>query len=557
MGVLRIRARVRRHTRRGVRQEMYAVREAARCRRWARTLVLRRWTQGGRPHPVCRSTSRGASGADRSQIGIPDFANSSAALVRLSSPSRASGVHTCSTFHACQARTRKTVDNSVTACVTASASVTSPVFLPCMQIPYKFTIKPASVATLLSSAAWCHAPHAIIRSAFLLHYAADDYSLNRAIASATFVPLPFLIHTTYAPNQVLACTPTYPYPPSSSSFLTTPMQLEALLNDNSGSGHIPVPTKRTISVLYSDGYITPTSPRLPNPRLAVEYLTTSPTSQADSSPSLSPQPVSLPLPLPLPVPFQTFHTSGSTSVAPASRLARSRVVGRRHRRNEQARLAKLESDVHKLRAENEALLAQADSTPVPMDVSGMVSVYIPGSGYSAHARESQFLVSSSTAKILGTGAIEVGDALALLELIALRRNLISTCTTGSGIDTGSSAQPTIECPDPNKIEQAVRNATPNGPLRLFHGRWSEHEGQASVQSYTHINTSASANSSTNINHIMTLQPTPLLKKCSRCGKVRAGHAKQVCADGHNIASLIPYHFLPFSPHCTSSIPSVL
>jgi len=133
---------------------------------------------------------------------------------------------------------------------------------------------------------------------------------------------------------------------------------------------------------------------------------------------------------------------------------------------------------------------------------GITAVHLPGSGIDLR-RDSR--------KILRVDNVSPKSVLALIELIALRRNLISNTQHSSIL---------IECPPQSCIEKAIQ-AGDSSDLRMLkmHERWSEYEKYHSVSKF-----------------LLPIEE----KRCTRCKKIRNGHARSICDDGFKVGSLIAY-----------------
>lgn len=198
--------------------------------------------------------------------------------------------------------------------------------------------------------------------------------------------------------------------------------------------------------------------------------------------------------------FSTLNSESST-------LARSRIVGLRHRGNEIIRKEQLEMDISAYKQENEVLLRKIEeeklrsrTSPISMIESSMENLRI----------------SNPSSNILGRSRISGESALLLLEVIALRRNLVQFRLYPS-----SSPKSVLNCPEATDIEQAIRCRTWNSRFIQIHARWAQEETRS----------------------MLTEEKEESVKICVRCKKLRkAGnrHPRSRCDDGFKVGSKIPY-----------------
>lgn len=171
-----------------------------------------------------------------------------------------------------------------------------------------------------------------------------------------------------------------------------------------------------------------------------------------------------------------YPTQSSYTAAPASRLAQSRIVGRRHRRKQSQSLQSLQLDVEELRVENDRL-------------------------QSLLAREPDSAI----------GNISGRAALLLLEFITIRRNLIAI-----------GPAPCSLSPEGGVLRNAIVHAKADldtlDQVASAHRVWAASEG----------------------NSVHMLQRRIFTKTCSRCHKSRSGYGRSTCDDGFKVASLISY-----------------
>lgn len=208
----------------------------------------------------------------------------------------------------------------------------------------------------------------------------------------------------------------------------------------------------------------------------------------------------------------TSHFRPSSDLdAVARRLAQSRLVGLRHRENEKIRTVQLELDITALQQENDILayrIQEARCNPHILDV------------LRSKERSDSISISTDSSRIIGSGNITGDSALLLLELIALRRNIVPLHRY-----EGMSPNSALYCPDYLEVENAVQGQLWNPHNIERHAMWADHEANSTTEE----------------------GKERLSKKCTRCGKIRmagSGHPRSSCDDGFRIASAVPYREAP-------------
>ncbi len=184
----------------------------------------------------------------------------------------------------------------------------------------------------------------------------------------------------------------------------------------------------------------------------------------------------------------------------AERLLKSREFGAAHRANVEASIAQQEAELEALRNDHavlRAVIQHQSSTPI----------------------DNNLPVSSATSRVLGADRICPVIALALLEIIAMRRNILYI----NPQERGSLLENVMALTELNWMnnQQEARF----DQLEHLHTAWGEAE--ASISRYY----DASSNSR---------QPP---RRCSRCQKVKlagSGHGRSACDDGIAVSLSVPY-----------------
>lgn len=232
--------------------------------------------------------------------------------------------------------------------------------------------------------------------------------------------------------------------------------------------------------------------------------------------------ISIPLPISLGITKQRLsqtveQNKNKMPYSVARRLARSRIVGLRHRENEKLRKESLELDLTQLQNENDMLAFRIRQA---RRMNHMYTFTSTNNGNITSVKQpDQHQLGSELRTILGSTTIQGETAMLILELVALRRNLVPTNAHAAYNDATVT---TLECPEPRLIENAVKVRTWTAESIEMNARWADYEA----------------------NSIVMEEKEKLEKKrCTRCGKARSagsGHPRSSCDDGFRVASAIPY-----------------
>lgn len=196
--------------------------------------------------------------------------------------------------------------------------------------------------------------------------------------------------------------------------------------------------------------------------------------------------------------------------APARRLALSRLVGHRHRVTQREQIQQLGKDVSRLQLEIEEQTKQLTMKKHQMERENQ---YHGGDGDDDD--DEYYDLSIPTSILLKNTRTTGSLALLLLELIAMRRNLLYV---NDAINLW-----TLECPDEMDVMQVVSNRKSKTmfQLAMLHEGWASHEAKLFYEEDKIV----------------------IEKRCTRCGKARvagSGHPRSNCDDGFKVGSMIEY-----------------
>lgn len=202
------------------------------------------------------------------------------------------------------------------------------------------------------------------------------------------------------------------------------------------------------------------------------------------------------------MPAITTNTPTTTTTAMddyAERLQKSREFGAAHRANIEASIAQQEAELEMLQNDHAVLRAVIQ--------------------HRTHAQfDSSLSISPPSAQVLATNRVCPTVALALLEIIAMRRNILYTPEQ----QTSTLLQNVMSHAEMNW--QMNDRETRFDQLECVHSAWAEAEDEIS----------------TNHNSSNNRHPP---RRCSRCQKMKlagSGHGRSACDDGIAVSLSVPY-----------------